>query len=355
MPKNKRNFQKRQQKKKERQHSRAKSRNKKVYDSFGGESNISDFMDDMGVLGTMGPAKAAILYAQPIMNMIGEGGEINDMNDALQISTGLYNAFLMATKNNREKMLFETEQNYKKFKWAKMSFEELVEYMFKRHIYYFPQYHDEEDLTKYTKEEIEQAIKLEESPKLPPEEYKIPETFNLEYIKSAITDEDKNRMEACKQKFDKIKRFIKGEDTDIVFEKNEDESDVYRNDCIAFQSELISHFARYLNLCGMKSEAIDTHCNNIDQFANFFLVEYTDSTLLDISSLDSIDEFVLDFFFRKVTVSPAGEDILIDSLIDFYRFLESAGYITNSNLYTTRFLQCLKKYKKILEMYRRKL
>jgi hypothetical protein len=271
----------------------------------------------------------------------------------MEVSMAFYNGFLKYSRPDRPKILAEARRTYESLRWAKMPFDELADLMLRRHIYYFPEYHDQEDLGRYTQDELKEAAEYG-GPKqeLSPEDYKMPLSFNPEHIQDVLTEEYKEEMERRKERMEGLERLIVGEDAEVELSDDEDEEEAYENACRDFQDMVIGHFAGCLELSGMKPEAIDAHCVNIDQFINFFLASYKGYTLSTASPGD-LEEFMLDFYFRKATSSPASEDHLVSSLIGFYHFLEAAGYIGDGKPFVRRVAQCEDEYKRLLRVSRR--
>ena len=306
----------------------------------------------MGPGGLMGPAKAMMVYSQPIMDML-DRDDLDELNQAMDIAMGFYNGLLAFNRSERETTIADVGRKYKSLRWAKMPFDELYDLMLRRHIYYFPEQHDVEDLKLYSKEELTAAAGLGEGEKeLPAEDYEVP-SFSPEHIQGAMTEEDKAEMERRRSRMEELRRLIEGEEEedDLLDEEYEENEEEYADACMDYHVTVINHFARCLDAGGVKSQAIDVHCTNIDQLLNHFLVDYTGNTLMTASP-DEVEGFILDFFFRKVTVSPAGEDYLIDSIVGFYRFLEAGGYILDNKPFVRRIFRCDPRYERLLKVSR---
>lgn len=118
-----------------------------------------------------------------------------------------------------------------------------------------------------------------------------------------------------------------------------------------YQDWLIELFARYLKQEGVSENAVEAHSANIHAFLDFFLGEYQTRNLWTCTA-DDMEEFILDFFIRKVTATPGQEDLLLRSLQGFFTFAEKMNYLEDASEILKRIDECSGEYRELLEHYR---
>ena len=100
---------------------------------------------------------------------------------------------------------------------------------------------------------------------------------------------------------------------------------------IAHNTELLIEFEKYLQTKSLKSKTIKNHIDNVDFYANDFLLRYelipVEKGCLDIGS------FLGDFFIRKASwASKYTIQENIASFKKFYSFLNDIGKVSNIEL-----------------------
>lgn len=136
--------------------------------------------------GSVGIAKQMMIFAQPVIE---QAENREDIQVTLNLVQALWNAFTIQYPQEREFFLKEIEPIYNSISWLPMKFDEFIEYMLKRHIYYFPEKHTEEEINRFSEAEIKAAVEAEITSTLSEADYELPD-FDPARISALISEEE---------------------------------------------------------------------------------------------------------------------------------------------------------------------
>ncbi len=287
--------------------------------------------------GTIGFAKQMMTFAHPLITNVESESELQLL---LPLTQALWNAFIIREPEKRGKLLREAEALYTAIPTLTMEFNEFVDYMLKRHIYYFPEKHTEEEKNRFSEAELRAAVEAEITSSLTKVDYELPD-FDPDQISALITEEEAAQQQtwhaALKDKFDRID-YLSPDNPELELLNQ-------------YQAWLVDLYARSLKQQGVTEKAVEALSANVNTFLAYFLREYQAHNLWTCTA-DDMEEFILDFFIRKVTATPEQEDLLIRSFQGFFTFVEKMGYIEDASEFLKRIDECAEEYRELLEEYR---
>ena len=277
--------------------------------------------------GKMGMAKTMLMFSNPLMEMAEPQTE-DELQSVMLLAQGFWNAFIEKDIAKRQKKLEQLRGIYSILPWAAMDFDELTELLLKRHIFYFPEGHSQEELQQFTEEEIREAVAAEITPTLSPQDIQFPE-FDPKKLPALLDEEEAVAMEEWQEKLaDKYDRI------EFTDERNPD------LEMLLDYQELISKlFVRYMEQEGMEKTILNALYNSMDSFFSFFLKDYQQHSLWTCTP-DDVEEFILDFYIRKVTSTPDAEEILPQTFRGFFTFVEKMGFVKDTSEILERIEEC---------------
>lgn len=146
--------------------------------------------------------------------------------------------------------------------------------------------------------------------------------------------------EAEQAELAELQNFIKASYDDIDFI---DESNPVLQKTFDFQNRVLDHFRRYLEHIQLSEEDIEAHLNNVRPFFDPFLKEFHQGSIFSCDE-DQVEEYLLDYYIRKVNHTPESERLLIDSFLAFFTFAGKMDFVENARPILQRIVECKEEY-----------
>ncbi|RMG36398.1 MAG: hypothetical protein D6732_08265 [Methanobacteriota archaeon] len=294
-------------------------------------------------------AEKAMLVVQPFLELLPVEMASNP-DQLISLMQLLLGALRSKDEEQRNSMLESLKEIYEDFEQQPMPFEEFFELMLKRDIHYFPELHDEEERLRWSPEELKAAVEWQSE--LAEEEEKAEKKsdvtkgittldFNSELLSELLTQEELQQLEDWKSQFQGIIDQLKPaaeEDPNVV-------------SLMEYQSFLLTTYTRYLEHMQFSSEDIRAHQKNVQVFLNTFLKERVNQTLWSCTP-DDVEEFILDYYIRKVNRTPSEEEELLSSMKNFFTFLGSLKFVEEVTPILERIEECATEFNELIEEYR---
>ncbi|MCK6623298.1 MAG: hypothetical protein HUU32_13440 [Calditrichaceae bacterium] len=278
-------------------------------------------------------------FAQPLFLT----GDFNDASQAERtafVVQGFHKAFSEKDLQKRASMLLPVQEAYSQLARAEQDFEELAELLLKRHIQVFPNIHGPEERSRYTAEELAAAMDLETflPEKELPREREIGAATAVpapdpEAVRSLLSPEEQAGLA-------ELQDYLKANYQQIDFIAPDNP---VLPKALDFQNRVLDLFRRYLEYLQLPVEEIAAHRGNLQSFLDPFLKESHRATLLNCTA-DQVEEYLLDYYLRKVEHGPEGEAILPDSFAAFFRFAGKMGYLEAVEPILERIEECREEY-----------
>lgn len=268
------------------------------------------------------------MFSAPFISL-GDPTDMAEMQQMAPYVQGFWEAFSEQDMEKRDAILQPLKEAYSEMSWATPDFDEMSEILLKRHIYFMPGDHTEEERNRYSKEELKEAAELEsfvteETAEESSGAYKVHDVSAMPEIDEEVA---KSLLSEAEQvELSGLQDFLKANYNDIDFI---DESNPVLQKTFDFQNQVLDHFRRYLEHIQLSEKDIDAHLNNVRPFFDPFLKEFHQGSILSCDE-DQVEEYLLDFYIRKVEHTPESEQLLIDSFYMFFAFAGKMGYIENA-------------------------
>jgi len=334
--------------------------------------------------GMMGQVEDMAKVAEPLFNMANPTS-MPQMQAIVALTQSFFNACEEQDLEKRQAMLGNVKIAYSKQPWATMEFDELADQILKRHIYFMPDSHTEEERNRFSEDELKAIVeqtgeteetgeqqfqlpdigvsssildklKATEDDDLSPmsllskkEEITPIETFPIEYENEEIQDEDATLEpisevilkpedidvsevqsllnEKENSHLSEIYNFLKENYKDVDFI---DENNSVLQKTLEFQNKTLDLFEQYLQHKELSEADAKAHLEGLRPFFSEFLKEYHQSSFLNCDE-DQAEEYILDYYLRKVNHSEDGEKYLLSAFKLFFTFAEKMSYLENSS------------------------
>lgn len=314
--------------------------------------------------GMSGPAKSMMDFSEPIV-MLAQPQDMTAMQSLATVIQGFWQGFAEQDMAQRDIKLAALKTAYEQQPWSsEMDFEALCDIMLKRHIHFSPESHTEEELNRFTAEEIQAAVDVDFSPEdaevttetgetpavtTPVEEpvaaapaftLDMPEVPEIDTatVKALLPDDDFAALSARHQE-------LAGLEGGVNFYQEDDPNIAKARE---LHSGVVSLFGKYLESQEFSATEVSAQRKNIRSFLNNFLIDNRQNYLLSFEA-DLVEEFILDYFFRKMKVNEAGENLLLTSFTSFFTLMEKAGFISGSQSYIDIVLEAKEEYEDLLQ------
>lgn len=269
------------------------------------------------------------LFSAPFMSL-GDPTDMGQMQQMAPFIQGFWEAFSEQDTEQRDAILQPLKEAYAQMPWATPDFDELSEILLKRHLYFMPGAHTEEERSRYSKEELKEAAELESFVTEAAAE-ESSDTFTVRGV-SAMPEVDEQAAKSLLNETEQAElleqqEFLKANYNDIDFI---DEGNPVLQKTFDFQNRVLDHFRRYLEHIQLSEEDIDAHLNNVRPFFDPFLKEFHQGSIFSCEE-DQVEEYLLDFYIRKVEHTSESEQLLIDSFNMFFAFAGKMRYIENAS------------------------
>ncbi len=308
--------------------------------------------------GMSGPAKSMMDFSEPIV-MLAQPQDMNAMQSLATLIQGFWQGFAEQDMAQRDIKLATLKTAYEQHLWSSaMNFEELCDIMLKRHIHFSPESHTEEELNRFTAEEIQAAVDVDFSPEdddtaaetpapaetpaaaAPAFSLDMPEIPEIDSaaVKALLPDDDFTALSALHQELAALEggvNFYQEDDPNIPKARE-------------LHSGVVSLFGKYLESQEFSATEVSAQRKNIRTFLNNFLIDNRQNYLLSFEA-DLVEEFILDYFFRKMKANEAGENLLLTSFTAFFTIMEKAGFISDSQSYIDIVLEAKEEYEDLLQ------
>ncbi len=278
-------------------------------------------------------------FAQPLF-LAGDPNDVSQAERTAFVVQGFHKAFSEKDLQKRASLLLPVREAYSQLARAEQDFEELAELLLKRHIQVFPMAHDPEERSRYTAEEFKAAMEL--ATFLPegefPQEWEIGAATAIpapdpEAARSLLSPEEQANLAA-------LQDYLKANYSQIDFIAPDNP---VLPKALDFQNRVLDLFRRYLEYLQLPEEEIAAHRGNLQPFLDPFLKESHRATLLNCTA-DHVEEYLLDYYLRKVEHRPEGEAILPDSFAGFFTFAREMGYLEAAEPVLERIEECREEY-----------
>ena len=294
-------------------------------------------------------------FAMPIFELAKptSPGQFNSLAALIQ---GWWSAFETEASEKRQQMLDELKKVYATLSWATVPFEELSELLLKRHIALVPLKHSEAERNRYTEAELQAAMafsyaeaeeegtvetdeaasaEVEESAEAPEEEAEtvaervsealpLTEPLTAELAKTVAGDNLQPLIETGKallENHDKID-FINTNDPNL-------------QKLQAFQDDLLDVFTQTLMAAGLPKSLQKVVSGSMSPFYREFLPEYHQTGIL-ATTPDQLEEYLLDYYLRKVRRTSESDRYLLDAFKHFWLFLAELKLTDDADNFVVR-------------------
>jgi hypothetical protein len=277
-------------------------------------------------------------FSAPLITL-GDPDDMEVMQQMAPFVQGFWEAFSEKDMEKREAILTPLKEAYAQMAWGKVDFEELAEFFLKRHIYFMPDAHSEEERSRYSDDELKAAAEQESLlPETDVKEFKVREVSTIpeidpEAAKSLLSETEQTELS-------ELHDFLKSNYKDIDFI---DVTNPALQKTLDFQNRLLDLFKSSLEHIQLVEEEIAAHLNNLQSFFDPFLKEFHQASLLDCHE-DQVEEYLLDYYIRKVDHTPLSEELLIDSFRAFFTFAEKTGYLEDARPFLERIAESKEEY-----------
>lgn len=289
------------------------------------------------------PPKNFIEFAEPLVALVDPAklSDMNAMNAMAALIQGFWQGYTEKEPAAREKLLASLQTLYEEQPWASPDFAEVAEFMLKRHIHFLPETHSEEERNRYSAEEIRAAVEgslvEEAAAETPTEALEVPE-IDAGIIEQLLPEAE---LAALEQQHDELLRaheqidFLQPDHP--VLAQLED-----------FHRKVTALFRRYLEHISLAPDDITAYTANLNPLLNDYLVQTKQRSLLNLDE-DLVEEYMLDYYFRKMETTPAAEDLLIDALGTFFTFAEKSGFLADAAPLLERVAESREEYEELLQ------
>lgn len=289
------------------------------------------------------PPKNFIEFAEPLVAMIDPAkmGDMNAMNAMAALIQGFWKGYTEKDPAAREKVLASLQTIYEEQPWATVDFAEVAEFMLKRHIHYLPETHSEEERSRYSTEEIQAAVEgsLVEAAdaEAPADALEVPE-IDAGVIEQLLPEAE---LTALRQQHEELQQAH--EQIDFLQPDHP-----LLGQLEDFHRKVTALFQRYLEHISLAPDDIAAYMANLNPLLNDYLVQTKQHSLLNLDE-DLVEEYMLDYYFRKLETTPAAEDLLVDALGTFFSFVEKAGFIDTAEPLLERVAESREEYEELLQ------
>ncbi len=338
--------------------------------------------------GMMEQMETMAKVTEPLFNMANPTS-MPQMQSMVALMQSFTSAFDEQDLEKRQTILENVKIAYTKQSWATMEFAELADLILKRHIYYLPDAHTEEERAQFSDEELKAAVdEAAEGEDTETPQFQLPDvginTSILDKL-SGAEEEDLSPASFFPQKEEISKtespvdtepildiseetidddapvkpiseEILKPEDIDtsevqslLNQSENSDLAESYnflKKNCgdtdfidennpvlqktLEFQNNTLDLFERYLQDKNLTDAQARSHLQSLRPFFSEFLKEYHQSSILNCDE-DQVEEYLLDFFIRKVAAAKAGKRYALSAFKLFFTFAEKLDYVKNSS------------------------
>ncbi len=312
--------------------------------------------------GMSGPAKSMMDFSEPIV-MLAQPQDMTAMQSLATLIQGFWQGFAEQDMAQRDIKLATLKTAYEQQPWSsEMNFEELCDIMLKRHIHFSPESHTEEELNRFTAEEIQAAVDVNFAPEeeeadegapaatAPAEEpvsaaapaftLDTPEVPEIDpaAAKALLPDDEFSALSTLHQE-------LAGLEGGVNFYQEDDPNIPKARE---LHSGVVSLFGKYLESQEFSATEVSAQRKNIRTFLNNFLIDNRQNYLLSFEA-DLVEEFMLDYFFRKMKANETGENLLLASFTAFFTLMEKAGFLSDSQSYIDIVLEAKEEYEELLQ------
>jgi hypothetical protein len=294
-------------------------------------------------------------FAMPIFELAKptSPGQFNSLAALIQ---GWWSAFEAEAGEKRQQMLDELKKVYETLSWATVPFDELSELLLKRHIALVPLKHSEEERNRFSEAELQAAMEfsyaeeeeeetaepseaatadVEASPDAPEEaaETEVDEVSEALPLNEALT-----AKLAATVAGDKLQTVI---DTGKALLENHDKIDFINSadptvqNLQSFQDELLKLYTQTAGAAGLSESLQKVITSSIAPFYREFLPEYHQTGIL-ATTPDQLEEYLLDYYLRKVQRSEESDRYILDAFKHFWLFLSELQLINNADSFVER-------------------
>jgi hypothetical protein len=288
------------------------------------------------------PGNKMALFSAPLITL-GDPADMEVMQQMAPFVQGFWEAFSEEDMEKREAILTPLKEAYAQMPWATVDFDEMAEFLLKRHIYFMPDAHPEEERNRYSEEELKAAAEQESLlPETAGEEisdrFKVRELSAIPEIKPEVARSLLSEGE--QSELSELRDFLKANYKDIDFI---DDNNPLLQKTLDFQSRVLDLFKRYLKHIQLAEEEVAAHLKNLAPFFDPFLKEFHQASLLDCNE-NQVEEYLLDYYIRKVDHTPQSEELLIESFITFFTFTEKMDYLQDAQTILERIAESKEEY-----------
>ena len=293
-------------------------------------------------------------FAMPIFELAKptSPGQFNSLAALIQ---GWWTAFETEAIDQRQQMLGELKKAYETLPWATVPFEALSELLLKRHIALVPLKHSEEERNRFTESELQAAMEFsyaEEQDEAT--EPSVTETAEVEETADAPEDEPDAIVQKISETLPltatvtaKTIETVAGKNLQTIINTGKAIQENHNNiDFIStsdpnlqqlqsFQDDLLKLYTQTLKAAGLPDSLSKIVANNIAPYYREFLPEYHQASIFSTTP-DQLEEYLLDYYLRKVQRSEESDRYLLDTFKHFWLFLAELQLIIDATTFVER-------------------
>lgn len=273
--------------------------------------------------GMPGAAQNLMVFAEPLVSMAQPESQA-DMMVISEVIKGFWTVFSEKDLQKRETQLNLLRGSYESMPWATVDFDALCDNLLKRHIHLLPATHSQEEIDAYSAEDIAAALEWDptEQPAADPSEL-------AEALDAIEFDSSKAPAIAGEMQYEMITGLHQSllgsyQDADFI---NPDNPIV--NDILLFQNQLLTLYGKFLADSGRDEATVAAAQANLKPLFDPFLREYQSAGILTMTG-EHLEEYVMDFFLRKVDDDTKNEASLLTDVASFIMLAHQLGFISNA-------------------------
>lgn len=270
-----------------------------------------------------GAARKLMAFAEPLINAA-DPQSMEDMQGVSELVQGFWTVLSQSDDAKRAEQMAPLRIRYEEMPWASVDFDELSEYLLRRHIHFLPDTHSREERERYSEAEIQEALESDPFATAGADISELSDYFNVPDLdgEALLAAMDPMRREMLTGLHDTLK--TRHGEADFI-----DADNPVLNDILTFQNQVLTLFGTWLEGSDRPAETVAAHKANLSGFFEPYLRESHQSSLFTVDA-EQVEEYAMDFAPRKLEAADKDPALLLQSLAAFFVFTETLGYSSNA-------------------------
>ena len=305
------------------------------------QSLIPNLPGGMGGGAMSGQAQQLMKYSEPLVTAA-DPQDMKAMTRLSDIIKGFWGTFSEQDLEKREAMMPGLKELYERQPWARVDFETVAEYMLKRHIYFMPNAHSDEEKARFSEAELAEAGEnnIFEVPEV--DEAALAEAFDIPDFQPERAAELMGEPGfgilsglhgSLKDKFSQA---------DFI-----NENDPVLNDILTFQNQTFKLFEAYLKDAGIEDPTVAAHLANVRPLFDPFLRTFHQAGIFTVEG-EQVEEYAMDFFLRRLESEDKNPELLMTSLAAYFSMVEAMDYCDGAAEVLSQLLEFREEYEEMV-------